>query len=161
MFAGFSCIFHLAVISLERLHETLRPFRQWQLSLKAYWVAIATPWTLSLFLSTFNLHTGKVSPEPTSSGSHCCYNLPSNPLLTTFFFYLTIWKKIKLSHENERRFPQNQEARFSKSIFLVTEASFKTWIPFLYCNVALYKATFKRVEAYTGNSFLSYQALSL
>ena len=57
MFAGFSSIFHLAVISLERVHETLRPFRHWQLSLEAYWVAIATPCTLSLFLSTSNLHT--------------------------------------------------------------------------------------------------------
>ena len=34
MFAGFSSIFHLAVISLERLHATLRPFRHRQLSLK-------------------------------------------------------------------------------------------------------------------------------
>ena len=47
MFTGLSSIFHLAVISLERLHSTLRPFRHRQLSLKAYWVAIATPWVLS------------------------------------------------------------------------------------------------------------------
>ena len=86
MFAGFSSIFHLAVISLERLHETLPPFRHWQLSLEAYWVAIATPWTLSLFLCTFNLHTGKVSPEPTSSGSYYCYNLPSNSIAYNIFF---------------------------------------------------------------------------
>ena len=48
MFAGLSSIFHLAAISLERLHATLRPFRHRQLSLKVYWVAIATPWILSL-----------------------------------------------------------------------------------------------------------------
>ena len=48
VFAGLSSIFHLTVISLERLHATLRPFRHRQLSLKAYWVAIATPWFLSL-----------------------------------------------------------------------------------------------------------------
>ena len=51
MFAGLSSIFHLAVISLERLHATLRPFRHRQLSLKAYCVAIATPWFLSLSLT--------------------------------------------------------------------------------------------------------------
>ena len=43
MFAGLSSVFHLAVISLERLHVTLRPFRHRQLSVKAYWVAMATP----------------------------------------------------------------------------------------------------------------------
>ena len=48
MFTAFSSIFHLAVISLERLHATLQPFRHRQLSLKAYWVAVATPWILSL-----------------------------------------------------------------------------------------------------------------
>ena len=43
MFASHSSVFHLAVISLERLHATLRPFRHRQLSLKVYWLAIATP----------------------------------------------------------------------------------------------------------------------
>ena len=52
MFAGLSSIFHLAVISLERLHATVRPLRHRQLSLKAYWVAIATPWVLSSSVST-------------------------------------------------------------------------------------------------------------
>ena len=51
MFTGLSSIFHLAVISLERLHATLRPFRHRQLSLKAYCVVIATPWILSLSLT--------------------------------------------------------------------------------------------------------------
>ena len=46
MFAGLSSIFHF--ISLERLHAALRPSRHWQLSLKVFWVAIATPWILSL-----------------------------------------------------------------------------------------------------------------
>ena len=44
MFARrYSSVFHLAVISLERLHATRRPFRHRQLSLKVYWLAIATP----------------------------------------------------------------------------------------------------------------------
>ena len=61
MFAGLSSIFHLAVISLERLHATLRPFCHRQLSLKAYWVAIATPWLLSLSLSIFRFVFYKMS----------------------------------------------------------------------------------------------------
>ena len=43
VFASLSSVFHLAVISLERLHATLRPFRHQQLSLKVYWLAAATP----------------------------------------------------------------------------------------------------------------------
>ena len=40
MFSGLSSIFHLAVISLGRLHATLPPFRHRQLSLKAFWVYV-------------------------------------------------------------------------------------------------------------------------
>ena len=134
MFAGLSSIFHLAVISLERLHATVRPFRHRQLSLKPYWVAIATPWVLfssvsTLMLTRFRgmLHAG----VPLIIVVICS----TTPLLITCFSYLVIWRKRRISPENVRSFRQNQEARFSKSIFLVTAASFMTWLPFLFFNI--------------------------
>ena len=48
IFVTVSSILHLPVISLERLHATLRPFRHRRLTWKVYWVAIATPWILSI-----------------------------------------------------------------------------------------------------------------
>ena len=127
MFAGLSSIFHLAVISLERLHATLRPFRHRQLSLKAYWVAIATPWILSSSVSVLM----KIHGMPFIIGIICL----TTPLLITCFSYLAIWRKRRRSPENVRSFRQNQEARFSKSIFLVTAASFLTWTPLLVRNI--------------------------
>ena len=128
MFTGLSSIFHLAVISLERLHATLRPFRHRQLSLKAYWVAIATPWVLSSSVSTLMM---------SHDGVRLIIGIIflTTPLLITCFSYLAIWRKRRISPENVRSFRQNQEARFSKSIFLVTAASFMTWIPFLFFNI--------------------------
>ncbi|XP_067016557.1 adenosine receptor A3-like [Acropora muricata] len=127
MFAGLSSIFHLAVISLERLHATLRPFRHRQLSLKAYWVAIATPWILSSSVSVLM----KIHGMPFNIVIICL----TTPLLITCFSYLAIWRKRRRSPENVRSFRQNQEARFSKSIFLVTAASFLTWTPFLVVHI--------------------------
>ncbi|XP_015747658.1 PREDICTED: medium-wave-sensitive opsin 1-like [Acropora digitifera] len=134
MFAGLSSIFHLAVISLERLHATLRPFRHRQLSLKAYWIAIATPWVLSSSVSTLMLtrfrgmlHAG----VPLIIVIICL----TTPLLITCFSYLVIWRKRRIAPENVRSFRQNQEARLSMTIFLVTAASFITWIPFLFFNI--------------------------
>ena len=130
MFAGLSSIFHLAVISLERLHATLRPFRHRRLSLKAYWVAIATPWVLSFSFGV----------APTLTGFHrgaqgvlliIVTIFLSTPLLITCFSYLAIWRRRRISPEIVRSFRQNQEARFSMTIFLVTAASFMTCIPFL------------------------------
>ena len=134
IFAGLCSIFHLAVISLERLHATLRPFRHRQLTLKAYWVAIATPWVLSSSVSTllltrfrWMLHDG----VPFIIVIICL----TTPLLITCFSYLAIWRRRRINAEKVRSFRQNQEARFSKSIFLVTAASFLTWTPLLVRNI--------------------------
>ena len=134
--AGLSSIFHLAVISLERLHATLRPFRHRQLSFKAYWIAIATPWILSLsvgisvsILVRFNLI---MQPTLLIIFIICLIT----PLLITCFSYLVIWRSRKKRISTVRSFRQNQEARFSRTIFLVTAASFITWMPFLYYNIA-------------------------
>ena len=133
MFSGLSSIFHLAVIALERLHATLLPFRHRQLSLKAYWVAIATPWVLSSSVSTLmkTRFRGMLHGVPLIIVIICL----TTPLLITCFSYLAIWRKRRRSHENVRSFRQNQEARFSKSIFLVTAASFLTWTPFLFLHI--------------------------
>ena len=129
MFAGLSSIFHLAVISLERLHATLRPFRHRQLSAKAYWVATATPWILSLSLRIFRSVFYKMSPRYHFSVNYIIvtFSLTAS-LLTTCFSYILIWVKRRRSHM--RTFRQNQEARFSKTILTVTAASFLTWMPF-------------------------------
>ena len=52
MFTGFSSIFSLGVISLERLHAVVRPLHHRQLTLRSYLVAIVTPWILSLFVAS-------------------------------------------------------------------------------------------------------------
>ena len=133
MFAGLSSIFHLAVISLERLHATLRPFRYQQLTLKAYCIAIATPWFLSVSVtvSTFMLSRFLVMPSRAFLKLITIICLTTS-LLITCFSYLAILRKRRISHENVRSFRQNQEGRFSRTIFLVTAASFITWMPFMY-----------------------------
>ena len=128
MFTGLSSIFHLAVISLERLHATLRPFRHRQLSLKAYGVAIATPWILSL-----SVRISTLLGQATIYVTVICL---TTPLLITCFSYLVLWRKRRKS--TVRSFRQNQEARFSRTFFLVTAASFITWMPFLYYEIALW-----------------------
>ena len=132
MFTSLSSIFHLAVISLERLHATLRPFRHRQLSLKAYWVAIATPWILSLAVRISTLF-GQTTQRTMLYITIICLK---TPLLITCFSYLVIWRKRRRS--TVRSFRKSQEARFSRTIFLVTAASFITWMPFLYYEIALW-----------------------
>ena len=137
MFVGLSSIFHLAVISLERLHATVRPFRHRQLSLKAYWVAIATPWILSLclgisvsILTWFNL----IMQQNVLIIVIICL---ITPLLITCFSYFVIWRSRKKRISTVRSFREKHEAIFSRTIFLVAAASFITWMPFLYYIIAV------------------------
>ncbi|XP_029193394.2 trace amine-associated receptor 7b-like [Acropora millepora] len=158
MFAGLSSIFHLAVISLERLHATLRPFRHRQLSLKAYWVAIATPWILSLSVR-FSVLFGQATHR---NLLHIIIICLTTPLLITCFSYLVIWRKRRKS--TVRSFREKQEARFSRTIFLVTAASFITWIPFLCVCIAIrvspvsipWSPIFFAKLLHYGNSFLNF-----
>ena len=128
-----SSIFHLAVISLERLHATLRPFRHRQLTWKVYWIAIATPWIISVSfaISTFVL-LGFLQP---SDIAFLVIAFLTTPLVITCFSYFVIWKKARQNRGKVRSFRQNQEARFSRTIFIVTAASFITWMPFQLCRI--------------------------
>ena len=135
MFTGLSSIFHLAVISLERLHSTLRPFRHRQLSLKAYWVAIATPWVLSLPVGISIFILAWFSLIMQQKLLIIAIIFVKTPFLITCFSYLVIWRKMR--KRKGRSFRQNHEARFSRTIFLVTAASFITWMPFLYYDIAV------------------------
>ena len=135
MFSTISSIVHLPVISLERLHAILRPFRHRRLSLTAYWVAIAIPWIFSLSIAL---------PGYLIRWSHQRSNLVffvlaflTTPLLVTCFCYILIWKKRRESRGKVRSFQQNQEARFSRTIFLVTAASFAMWMPFQLCTIII------------------------
>ena len=154
MFAGLSSIFHLAIISLEKLHATLRPFRHRQLSLKPFWVAIATPWILSLSV--------RISALFSQATLYIIIIFLITPLLITCFSYLVIWRKRRKS--TMRSFRQNQEARFSGTIFLVTAASFITWIPFLCIVIAIWVSpvpipwslVFLVKLIHYGNSFVNF-----
>ena len=59
----------------------------------------------------------------------------TTPLLVTCCSYFAIWKKRRESRDKVRSFRQSQEARFSRTIFLVIVASFITCLPFQLCYI--------------------------
>ena len=128
VFSIVSSMLHLPVISLERLHATLRPFRHRQLTWKVYWIAIATLWILSVssVIPTFALRRFL----RLSDNAFVVIAFLTGPLLLTCFSYFVIWKKTRQSRDKVRSFRQNQEARFTRTIFNLTAASFATWMPF-------------------------------
>ena len=136
MFTGFSSIFTLAVISLERLNAVARPLRHRQLSLCSYLVAIVTPWILS-FLVTSSRVLFWFSLISSQHFSNVLIITLSAPLLISCVAYSAIWRKKRA--RVRRSFRQNQEKRFSTTVLLITGAFFLTWMPFQVIIIAIFK----------------------
>ena len=127
MFTGFASIFTLAVISLERLNAIARPLHHRQLSSRSYLVAIATPWILSLVVTSTRvlLHVSVINDHQFLVVIIISL---STPLLITCSAYCVIWRKQASRLQNEVR--ARSEARLSKTLFLITGTFVLTWMPF-------------------------------
>ena len=102
-----------------------------------YLVAIATPWILSLSLGISVSILAWVNLIMQQKVLIIVIICLITPLLMTCFSSLVIWRSRNKKISTVRSFRQNQEARFSRTIFLITAASFITWMPFLYHNIAV------------------------
>ena len=127
MFTGLSSIFTLTVISLERLFAISQPLRHRQLSSHNYAIAIATPWILSLAVTSVRvfLHYSIVTPHQFLTVIIASL---STPLLITCTSYCVIWRKQTSRIQNGIR--ARRELRLSKTLFLITGAFVLTWLPF-------------------------------
>ena len=112
IFVTVSSILHLPVISLERLHATLRPFRHQHLTWKVYWVAIATPWILSISFAISRFELRRFL-RPSHNVSFVI-TFATTPLLITGFSYFAIWKKTRQSRYKVKSFRQKQETHCQK-----------------------------------------------
>ena len=86
-------------------------------------------------LRNFNIRATRVDFLQPSDIAFLVIAFLTTPLLITCFSYFVIWKKARQSRGKVRSFRQNQEARFSRTIFIVTVASFITWMPFQLCRI--------------------------
>ena len=123
LFAGLSSIFTLAVISLERLHAIVRPLRHRQLTLRSYAIAIATPWILSIIVTSV-----PVFPFITyiQTSSVIIISL-STPLLITCVS-CCIWRKQASRIRSEVR--ERKDVHLNKTLLLITAVFVFSWLPF-------------------------------
>ena len=96
-----------------------------------------------LVFDDFNLHTGKVSPDATSSGSHYCHNLFNSSIGHNMFFLPCNLEKEKNKSRKCQKLPTKPRAKILEEHFPCNSSIFHDmdtfWI--LYYNVALYMAT--------------------
>ena len=127
MLTGLSSVFTLAVISLERLHAIVRPLRHRQLNIRYYIVAIATPWILSLMVTSTRVLQAFFIITAKQILIVIVFSL-SLPLLISCFAYYIIWKKQASRIQND--FQARSDAKLSKTLLLITAVFVLSWLPF-------------------------------
>ena len=132
---GLTSIWTLAVISLEMMYALAWPLRHRTLRLRAYKVAIVTPWILAAIVTSmrvlsdnsliaFTVFQGVISLSRVAPTSVICYA------------YRVIWR-----YSKQKRWVDNQnqliqrETKLAKTLFLITGASLLTWFPFQIVNM--------------------------
>ncbi|XP_068723032.1 adenosine receptor A2a-like [Montipora capricornis] len=129
MFTGFTSIFTLTVIALERLLAIGWPLRHRALSCKSYVVAIATPWILAFTVAWIATIFGYVSDQL----------IPFLVLISVFLFapsiltcaaYSLLWIKEMSRCRKTRAFRDARDFKLAKTVALITGVFLVTWLPF-------------------------------
>ena len=144
MFTGFSSVFTLVFISLERLKAIVQPLRHRQLALHSYFIAIATPWILSIAVTSSRVLLGLAIIDVHQFLSVIITSL-STPLVIMSIAYCVIWRKdaSRLYHT----FRARSEAKLSKTVLFITGMFMLTWMPFQVLVIVIVKcATCRNVS---------------
>ena len=133
IFTGLTSVFTLAVISLERMYAVGWPLRHRTLRVRAYKFAIVTPWILAAIVMSMrvlydNYLIGFKGFQVVVSVSLVA------PTLVICSAYCVIWWKRKTRMDNQNQQIQ-RETKLAKTLFLITGASFLTWLPFQIINM--------------------------
>ena len=128
MFTGFTSIFTLAVISLERMYAIGWPFRHRALNTRAYVVAIAAPWIIAFTMATAEIVLQYVIIQP-SSFIILLFICLSTPIVLTSIAYSVLWMKER-SVLMPRQVQEARDLKLAKTVALITGAFLVTWLPF-------------------------------
>ena len=140
VFALFTSLFFLALISLERAYAVLWPLRHRVTSTRAYIYSIVIVWVVGLCMTGVRL---LANYHPDFDNKYSTGILASSIFVSLFVIcvsYLTIRSRLQsraLELENHRRQSMEQNLRMSKTLFIVVGFSIVLWLPsFLILTIA-------------------------
>ena len=138
---------NIAVISLDRMHATIRPFRHRLIKKWVYGVTIAGVWVLAAMVSTAVLILSQYGEE----FSHHLYLLQSYCCLCLFVIcvsYSSIVVKFLCGAHPQHHGAANRQRKLTVTLFIMTIVSLLMWLPYAVYTFLLFQ------------SFLSLQELT-
>ena len=119
---------NIAVISLDRMHATIRPFRHRLIKKWVYGVTIAGVWVLSAMVSTATL----ILEEYGKEWSHGLYLWQSYCCLCLFVIcvsYSSIVVKFLCGTHPQHHGAANRQKKLTVTLFIMTIVSLLMWLP--------------------------------
>ncbi|CAH3184483.1 unnamed protein product [Porites lobata] len=120
---------NIAVISLDCMHATIRPFRHRLIKKWVYGVTIAGVWVLTAMLSTATLILWQYGKERSYhnyfSQSYCCLCL-----LVICVSYSSIVVKFMCGAHPQHHGAANRQRKLTVTLFIMTIVSLLMWLPF-------------------------------
>ena len=120
---------NIAVISLDRMHATIRPFRHRFIKKWVYGVAIAGVWVLAAMVSTATLILQQYGKERSYHfylwQSYCCLCL-----FVICVSYSSIAVKFLCGAHPQHHGAANRQRKLTVTLFIMTIVSLLMWLPF-------------------------------
>ena len=126
-------LINITIISLERLHATVRPFKHRFVQKWVYWVIIAVSYLTAVSFSIISL-----SIPPSFYSLKGPYNamssFTSSCIIIIVFSYSAILIKVKCSRQPRHHVvagAAGKERRLTATLFIVTFVSLLMWLPYI------------------------------
>ena len=121
----------IAVISLDRMHATFRPFRHRNIKKWVYWVTIGAIWVLAAVMSTtmtlVSLRSGRQVPLPLYLWlSYCCLCL-----LVICVSYTSIAVRYWCAARPQHHGAISRQRKLTVTLLIMTIVSLLFWLPYL------------------------------
>ena len=122
-------LINITIISLERLHATVRPFRHRFVKKRVYWVIIAVSYLIAVLISVFSR---PITPSYSVKRPYdMMSSFTSSCIFVIFFSYSVILIKVKCSAQPRHHVVAGMERRLTVTLFFVTFVSLLMWIPYI------------------------------
>ena len=143
---------NIAVISLDRMHATIRPFRHRLIKKWVYGVTIAGVWVLAAMVSTAILILQRYGKERLKKyslhlwSSYCCLCL-----FVICVSYSSIVVKFLCGAHPQHHGAANRQRKLTVTLFIMTIVSLLMWLPYAVLTFSSIRSSIKK--------FLSFQEL--
>ena len=130
---------NIAVISLDRMHATIRPFRHRLIKKWVYGVTIAGVWVLAAMVSTATVILGQYGKERSYHfylwQSYCCLCL-----FVICVSYSSIVVKFLCGAHPQHHGAANRQRKLTVTLFIMTIVSLQMWLPDAVCMLIVFQS---------------------